>query len=341
MTGATGQTPRVTVLMPVYNGEKHIREAIESILGQTFRDYEFLVINDGSTDRSVEIIISYRDPRIRLAHNDTNSGLIFTLNRGLALATGEFICRMDQDDISLPERLARQVAFMESRPEIAVCGGWFRKFGAGRSKIVRWRTDADGIRCGLLFDAMVGHPTVILRRDFIRKYGLQYDPAYKNAEDFALWVRVAEHGDLANLGEVLLLYRVHPAQITQRASAGQRETAGKVRLAQLRKMGIDPSPAEFAIHQAVSTCVFTGVDNLFARAEEWLCRLKDANDRARIYPEPAFSRLLVERWLTFCKKGMEQGQWSTRMAYFPKLLAKAGLGYRFVICYFLQQLRSG
>ena len=338
---AADMTPRVTVLMPVYNGEEHLREAIESILGQTYRDFEFLIIDDGSTDRSAEVIGAYRDPRIRLVQNETNLGLIATLNRGLALSTGEFICRMDQDDISLPERITRQVTFMESHPEIAVCGAWFRKFGAGRSKVVRWQTDPDGIRCGLLFDAMVGHPTVMLRRDFLRKFDLQYDPAYKNAEDFALWVRVAEHGDLANLDEVLLNYRVHPAQITQSASVGQRETAGTIRLAQLLKMGIDPSPAEFAIHQAVSTCVCTGVDNLFAQAEEWLCRLKDVNDRTRIYPEAVFSRLLIERWLTFCKKAMEQGQWSIRMVYFPKLSAKTGLGYGYVMRSLVQHMRSG
>jgi hypothetical protein len=129
--------------------------------------------------------------------------------------------------------------------------------------------------------------------------------------------------------------------VTQSQSDGQRETAGKVRLAQLRRMGIDPSPAEFAIHQAISTCVCAGVDNLFEQAEKWLCRLKDANDLARIYPEPAFSQVIMERWLTFCKKAMEQGQWSTKMAFFPKLLAKTGLGYGYVARYLFRHVRSG
>src|SRR5215472_9201923 len=101
--------------MPVYNGEKHLREAIDSILSQTFRDFEFLIINDGSTDGSVEIIASYRDPRILLVHNEKNLGLIATLNRGMDLARGEYITRMDCDDISLPRRLEKQVAFMERK----------------------------------------------------------------------------------------------------------------------------------------------------------------------------------------------------------------------------------
>lgn len=340
MTPDLGQSPRVTVLMPVYNGEKYLREAIESILGQTFRDYEFLIVNDGSTDRSAEIIGSYLDPRIRLVHNGTNSGLIFTLNRGLELAQGAFVARMDCDDISLPERLAKQVAFMDSHPEIGICGAWFRKFGTRKNKVVRWQTAPDAIRCGLLFDAMVGHPTVMMRSELLRKFGLRYDPDYKNAEDFELWARAAEYCTIANIGEVLLLYRVHPAQVTQKQSTGQWETAGKVRVTQLNRMGIDPSPAEYVIHQAISTCICAGVDNLFERAEEWLCRLKHVNDQTRIYPEPAFSRVLLERWLTFCKKAVEQGRWSNKAVYFPKLLKATGLGSSSVVRYFMQQLRS-
>jgi hypothetical protein len=188
---------------------------------------------------------------------------------------------------------------------------------------------------------MVGHPTVMLRREFLRKYDLHYDPAFKNAEDFALWVRVAEHGELANIGEVLLLYRVHPAQISQRASVGQRETAGKIRLAQLRKMGVDPSPAQFEIHQAVSNCDCSGVDNVFFRAEEWLCKLKDANDQVKMYPEHAFAQVLLERWLTFCKKASAQSQWSPKFVYFPRLLNKTSLGGKDVVRYLFRQLRGG
>jgi hypothetical protein len=341
VNNSTGMPPRVTVLMPVYNGEKYLREAIESILGQSFQDFEFLIVNDGSTDRSVEIIDSYADKRIRLVHNEVNRGLIHTLNRGLELAQGAYVARMDCDDISLPQRLASQVDFLDRRPEIGICGTWFRKFGTGKGKIVRWQTDPASIRCGLLFDAMVGHPTVMMRSELVRKYGLCYDPAYKNAEDFELWLRFAQHSEIANLCEVLLLYRVHPAQITQTLAAGQREAAGKVRLTQLGGLGISPSPEQFAIHQAVSTCVCTGIDNLFTRAEEWLCLLKDANDRAQVYSEPAFSQVVMERWLTFCKKAFEQGHWSMKVFLFGKLMKKTGLGYGFVAGYLLRQLRNG
>ena len=340
MTLETTQNPRVTVLMPVYNGEKHVAEAVESILGQTFRDFEFLIIDDGSTDRSAQIIGSFADPRIRLLPNETNSGLIFSLNRGMEAARGEYVARMDCDDISLPERLARQVAFLDAHPEIGICGSWFRKFGAVNGKTVRWSTDPDSIRCGLLFDSMVGHPTVMLRRELTGDSSLCYDPAFKDAEDYDLWVRAAERCELANLGEVLLQYRVHPGQITQRLAVAQRDAAGRVRVRQLRRMGIEPTEAEMEIHQAISTCICTGVDGLFPRAERWLCRLKEINDRTGAYPEPAFSRTLVDRWLTFCKKGIEQGVWSARVLYFPDLMRATGLGRGYLVSYVMRRLRG-
>ena len=114
--------PKVTVLMPVYNCEKYLRESIESILNQTFKDFEFLIINDGSSDKSAEIVESYNDNRINFVQNEKNIGLAASLNRGLDIAKGEYIARMDADDISLPERLEKQVRFMETNPQIGICG---------------------------------------------------------------------------------------------------------------------------------------------------------------------------------------------------------------------------
>lgn len=336
---AAGQAPLVTVLMPVCNGEQFLLEAINSILGQTFADFELLVIDDGSTDRSAEIVKNCKDSRISFVRNQANLGLVTTLNRGFDLAQGKYVARMDCDDISLPCRLAKQTAYMERNPECGVCGSWFRKFGKIR-KVVRLPTDSESIKCGLLFNATVGHPTVMIRRDFLDRHSLQYDPLYKNAEDFELWARTAQLFNFANIDEVLLQYRVHSGQVTQSAALGQREAAGRVRLMQLSRLGIEPTLAEFEIHQAVSMCVFDGIDDLFARAEEWLCKLKETNDRLGVYPERAFSRTLVERWLTFCKKAFMQGQFSTRGIWFPQLLDRCGLGYDFVIGYMLRQLKT-
>jgi len=142
---------QVTIIMPVYNGEVYLREAIDSILDQTLTDFEFLILNDGSSDHSVDIVRSYDDPRIRLVENEANLGVVQTLNRGLDLANGTFIARMDCDDRSLRDRLARQVAFLDDHPEVGICGTWMEAIGARAGYIWRYPTDPERIRCSLLF----------------------------------------------------------------------------------------------------------------------------------------------------------------------------------------------
>ena len=131
------KTPKITVLMPVYNGEKYLKESIESILKQTFRDFEFLIINDTSTDESEKIIRSFKDSRIKLIKNEKNIGLTKSLNKGLDLAKGEYMARMDADDISLPKRLEIQVAFMDKNPKIGVIGAWAKVIGESNKKYIK------------------------------------------------------------------------------------------------------------------------------------------------------------------------------------------------------------
>lgn len=205
--------PRVTVLMPVYNGEKFLREAMDSILAQTFTDFEFLIINDGSTDRSVEIIESYHDSRIRLVHNEKNLKLIATLNKGFELARGGFVARMDCDDVSLPERLAKQIAFMETHPEVGVCGTLAKEIDSNGKIVGNLKTPV-----GEKFDKLlwrpspVNHPTALIRDTVYKNF--RYDQNYVDAEDYNLWLRVSKVTKLDNLNEFLLLYRIHPASVT-------------------------------------------------------------------------------------------------------------------------------
>jgi glycosyltransferase involved in cell wall biosynthesis len=135
--------PLVTVLMPVYNGEEFLHEAIESILKQTYLNFELLIINDGSTDSSENIILSYPDTRIRYIKNESNIKLIATLNNGFALAQGKYIVRMDADDYSVKERLQKQVAFMEANPEVTLAGSWFETIGDEPSRVVKYESDVN------------------------------------------------------------------------------------------------------------------------------------------------------------------------------------------------------
>jgi glycosyltransferase involved in cell wall biosynthesis len=341
MSVGAAHTPRVTVLMPVYNGGPYLAEAIGSILGQSFRDFELLAIDDGSADDSAAVVRACRDPRIRLVENGRNLGLIATLNKGLELARGEYVARMDCDDISLPERLARQVAFLDTHPEVGVCGTWFRKFGARAKKTVRWETDSDAIRAAMLFSCSLAHPTVMLRRDAFASRRLHYDAAFPSAEDYDLWVRAMAFMEAANLPEVLVEYRVHPDQVTQRLSHEQVETAGRIRLRQLRVAGFEVSPDEFRIHQALSICDPLGIDDVYRRADQWLCSLKRHNDERKVYAEPGFSRVLLERWLIFAKKCFSRsGASRTYLLRTPEILHATGLGRRELAGLLLERLRG-
>lgn len=294
--------PKVTVLMPVYNGERFLREAVESILNQTFSDFEFIIINDGSSDHSVEIITSYNDSRINLVHNEKNLGLIATLNKGIDLAKGEYIARMDCDDVSLSERLEKQVSFLAAHPEVGVSGTWCKSIGEGKVKVFRYPDTKEEVRCSLLFDSPIAHPSVIMRRDAIVTYGLYYNSEYPHSEDYELWARASEFFELAVQKEILLFYRIHSAQVTKNYNEQQVLNAGRVRVSLLKRMGLVPSDLEFAIHQAISMPSVPYDKFSFIEADDWFCKIAEANRAKKIFPEPAFSRILLERLLTFANK---------------------------------------
>lgn len=340
MSVVSEHTPRVTVLMPVYNGGLYLAEAVGSILGQTFRDLELLVINDGSTDKSADIMATFADPRIRYVENDGNRGLIATLNKGLALAQGEYVARMDCDDISHPRRLERQVALLDGDPAIGICGAWIRKFGAVRPKVCRYHTRPELLRCGLLFDPVLAHPAVMLRRTLFLDNGLNYDPQFKDAEDYELWSRAGKLFRLGNVAEVLLEYRIHRSQISQLYNREQLAAAGRVRRSLLDELGLDPSPEEFDIHQRISTYAVSGCDRLFQRADDWLCRIREANLRVRRYPEPELSLVLAERLATLLKKQLENRIVPDCRAFRPELLRVSRIGWHGIALFMVKSFRG-
>lgn len=198
-------SPAVTVLMPVYNARKHVREAMDSILGQTFTDFEFLIIDDGSTDPTPEIVSSYADPRIRFIRNGENHGISAVLNQGIALASSDLIARMDADDISYPERLESQVSFLLEHSEIALLSTWARVVTADRVPVRTEKWKAPYYYYNLNFSCWIYHPTVMYRRGAVAASG-GYSTFY--AEDHNLWWQLARNYRIHNLPEVLLDYRL-------------------------------------------------------------------------------------------------------------------------------------
>ncbi len=205
--------PKVTVLMPVYNGEKYLRDAVLSILNQTFMDFEFLVINDGSTDKSLDLLKSFHDPRIRLVNNEINLRLPATLNKGLRLARGTYIARMDCDDISLPERLARQVEYLDANPDVGLCSTDIYSMNVHGQVIDMPKDKIKGVpvEWRLFWENPIKHPTAMLRRRILADSNLAYRDVF--AEDFVLWCRLALVTKIQKLDYPLLLYRMAPGSI--------------------------------------------------------------------------------------------------------------------------------
>lgn len=219
----TPRSPLVSVVMPVLNGRRYLSQAIESILGQTFSDFELVVVDDGSSDDSAEIVARVLDPRVRLLRHSSNMGVAAALNHGWEAACGSFIARMDSDDISHPTRLERQVTFLSEHPQIAAVGAWARgidEFGKPMNFYLRPATSPGKLawrQCPLV------HPTVMLNRALLGP--LRYDPQVA-AEDYDLWLRMLKAGLLiANLPAVLLSYRLHVSQVSRRRISDIRSAA--------------------------------------------------------------------------------------------------------------------
>ncbi len=238
MKGSTARAdePRVSVVMPVFNGEKFLGQAIESILHQTYTDFELLIINDGSTDSSLDIAQAYTDPRVRIINNDRNRGLINTLNLGLGLAQGGYIARMDSDDLASPGRFAIQVEFLDLHSEIAVVGTWVNLIDDGDNVFSLWRmpTDSYAIREALLESCWLCHPSVMFRKKAVLAVG-GYNPAALHAEDYDLWLRMSERYLLANIPQPLLGYRMHTEQVSIKKISAQRKMADRCRLASIER----------------------------------------------------------------------------------------------------------
>jgi len=205
---------RVSVILPIFNAEKYLSEAIASILNQTYSDLELIAIDDGSTDESLNILKSFIDPRIIIIQNKKNLGIIRTLNKGIDLANGEFIARMDADDISLPTRFEKQVNLLDNNPDIGVCSTWLEFFG-NSNETIKFPEKHEEIHFRFLLGVQVGHANSMIRRAVLEKYNVRYNELFPHSEDTNLWVNLLPHTRFSNLPEVLYRYRKYNEQVTQ------------------------------------------------------------------------------------------------------------------------------
>ncbi len=287
--------PKISVVLPVYNGEKYLREAVESILNQSFEDFELILVDDGSTDSTPTIIKNFNDSRIRTIRLNTNGGIVTALNKGLSAARGKYIARMDADDVSLPERLKKQYKFMENHPEIDVCGSWVRYFTRipGAERVYKLPGDSEIIRASLLLENLIQHPAVMCLRKIFGKTG--YPGGYPHAEDYALWTQILDRVSFAVYPEVLLNYRLHKDQIWQRESKAQAKSVESVHRELLKKIGLQPTKAELMLHEDICRGNYNTSKKFVQQAENWFTKILKANRRSKVLDPKSLEAVLRDR----------------------------------------------
>jgi glycosyltransferase involved in cell wall biosynthesis len=248
----SGPVPAVSVLMSVHNGAPWVSEAVASVLGQTDRDLELIVVDDGSTDDTPARLTAVADPRLRL-HRQPRTGLTRALNRALSLARAALVARLDADDLALPERLARQRAFLAAHPEVGLLGTAAREDDAAGApvRVVRPPGDDPALRRALIRANPFVHSSVMARRELLTHVG-GYDETLDVAQDYDLWMRLARHTRLANLDEVLVVRRLGSRRVSVEREEDRLRTEVRVRWRAVRSGAYPPWCALFALRSALA-----------------------------------------------------------------------------------------
>ncbi|KEO72594.1 glycosyltransferase family 2 protein [Anditalea andensis] len=336
--------PLVTVLMPAYNVGKYLNESIDSILSQTYGEFVFLIINDGSTDNTEEIILGYKDKRIKYLRNEHNIGYIESLNKGIDLISSKYILRMDADDVALPDRLEKQVNLMESRPDVVVCGSGKINFYSGEphtESVAYTISDENHLLFSSIFNTSIPHPSAILRTDILKLYGLKYDKDYYYAEDKAMWLDMAQYGKLYNIEEPLIKYRIHLNQVSIKFNETQRvNSITKTKLV-LARHGLELDVNE--LHPLRLICypqVCEKITDIY-QVEALVFKIKNHFGKVGGFDEIFVSSFLNGRLYTLVSRSTVLGLSLLKFIQSSNLLHFSDFDYKFYIKTFLKRSTRG
>lgn len=273
------KTPSISVIMPVYNAQAYLRESIQSILNQTFVDFEFIIVNDGSTDISCEIISSFYDSRIKVINNDSNKGNYKARNIGMENAKGKYFCVMDSDDISKPNRLETQFNFLERNLEVGICGSLISFIGS--DTVLDRPSSYEDIKVLYIKDNYCTHPSLMMRSSFLKKYKLRYNEEYIYSSDYDLVSRAIRVFKVVNLPDVLLEYRWHSSQISQKNESQQHFIADRIRINQLSNF--NPNREEKILHLLLVSQKHIANSRQFREIQRWASYLLEKNYESGFY----------------------------------------------------------
>lgn len=290
--------PKVSITITAYNRENYIGPCIDSLLNQSFSDFEIIVVNDGSTDKTVEVVEAYSDPRIKLYHNEKNMGIVFTRNRGFELSTGEFIAILDSDDLALPNRLEHQVHFLDNHPNTALVGAFAEVIdenGQSEHKIWFSNFNQKSLKTRLFFENCIAQSSVMLRKSSLPQPA--YRPDYPPSEDFDLWVRISQNWEVSNLSKVLIQYRVHSKNISKEENSIQVDNANKILIYQAENLiGSVLTENEKSNHLSLMQNKYVKTDDML-NIHKWVFKLLEANKLKKKYSEIEFESILTEKWI--------------------------------------------
>ncbi|WP_340102810.1 glycosyltransferase family 2 protein [Rhodohalobacter sp. 8-1] len=300
--------PLVSVGIPVYNREKFIQNAIYSVLNQTYQNFEIIIIDDGSTDASISIIESIKDSRIKLFKNTDNKGVVYTRNRYLKEAQGDYIAILDSDDSWLPTKLEKQIAFLENNPNYGICGSWaLRKYTTGKEDIWKYPNTDDEIRARLPWGSAIVHSSMMLRRSILYKYDIEYKKGFDSVEDYDMIRQFVKYSKAYNIEEPLIVYNIHGNQITVEDNREQVLKAILVGEQYLNDLDIEFFKEERAIYKNVykfEFCLDVGelkiLKNLLERIINRIENIAKCNS-------DAFKKTISNKWFLSCYHSTQNG----------------------------------
>ena len=298
--------PEITVLMPVYNQQQFLDESIQSILNQSFADFEFIIINDGSYDKSANIINQYSklDKRIIIINNSENLGISSALNIGIKKSKGKYIARMDADDISLRNRLQEQKFFLDNNLETGVCGTYSEiLLQNGKKKIQKHPLRHDDLKTRLIFSVPVSHPTVMMRSNVLKKYKIFFNENLKEVQDYDFWIKFAKYSNFSNIGKVLLKYREHFDSISYKGNAldnfDNRFKEVKFCFSQiLSELNINNNERLDKLHFIISYNKFIkNNDVILEELDNYFLKLINSNINKKVFNNSSLINLLMKKIL--------------------------------------------
>lgn len=290
--------PTISVIMSTFNDEQYIVKSVESILNQTYTDFEFLIADDGSTENTAEILKHFqqKDERIKVYLHNENKGLPLRLNQLIDKSRGKYIARMDGDDISLQNRLEKQFILMSKNPKLGLSGTWVKTYGYIDGKIWKYPTTHKQISSFLLFNNPIAHPTAIINKQLLQKHNLRYDPKFRNYQDYELWSRCVNHFETANINEVLLLHKVDENKHLTYGDTKKVQLRSIIRQKLLSNINLKPSTTELIIHNSLGDYQVDKLTTNLRQINNWLEKIIQANLVVNYYDNNFLNSIINDLW---------------------------------------------